>query len=683
MKRKGVATWEKLARYVEASPATWRPFCGRLGVDFCVQVASVGKRRFPSDIVPDSTDSKASASCLCVDFYCAVYLLSLCCNSVLHSQALRTLWDTPVVVKFSALTGLCICNGPIFALGKSYPLRAVNPLYVLVAFTLLLCCSFFLLNLAGSSSFFLACRHYVVLLFLWFWSAACVAWPLGHFVRAQVENNVPETSVSTSRTLGPDDTLSSAKGKASSDQPKQDLPKKSFVYLFKDNRNPNKEITLYKIENQDDMVEIEEEEVDDVIKTWGHALVGYVVGGFPGMAASSKLTSSLKVPTKFQVHKSGWIIFKFNNEEDRQHDPYKIFGRPFILKNMPPLFEFDTCKNTLMPVWVTLLGLPMDLWTEKALAKICSKIGEPLCTDTMTEKRERVSYAWALIEVNVTKELVTEIYIHLPNGNIREQFVIYENVPKFCSFCKMLRYSIDGCKKKKQEVTGGKQKEGAQNQFADGGGKWRSNKNGEGQASSSFLKQGMAMKEPHKKDIASVTQNHPPDGQDPGAAKGKKGDFNSVLYSGDREGHVQVSSYEVRDFMTCCVDLGLGNVQVWFSEGLYANARFLPSGFISDHLSCIVSLFEEPKIHKPNFMFFNMQCEHDLFLGLVEAGWSISVIGTKQYILCYKLKKLKRSLKDLNKKHYGYISSKTEAVKSELKQKQEELHDNPHDEQLK
>ncbi|KAI5683711.1 hypothetical protein M9H77_04939 [Catharanthus roseus] len=35
------------------------------------------------------------------------------------------------------------------------------------------------------------------------------------------------------------------------------------------------------------------------------------------------------------------------------------------------------------------------------------------------------------------------------------------------------------------------------------------------------------------------------------------GDFNSVLSGGDRNGNAHVSSYEVRDFMYCCVDLGL------------------------------------------------------------------------------------------------------------------------------
>ncbi|KAI5670954.1 hypothetical protein M9H77_11318 [Catharanthus roseus] len=465
----------------------------------------------------------------------------------------------------------------------------------------------------------------------------------------QVENegsdtNVPETSVSTSRTLGPNDTLSSAKGEASSDQPKQDLPKKSFVSLFKDNRNPSKGITLYKVENQDDVVELEEEEVHDVIKTWGYALVGYVVGGFPG---------------------------------------------------------------TLMPVWFTLLELPVNLWAEKALAKIYSKIGEPLCTDAMTEKRERVSYAQTLIEVDVTKELATEVYIKLPNGNSREQFVIYENVPKFCSFCKMLGHSIDGCKKKEQEVTGGTERRGS--------------------------KSGMAMKEPHKKNIASVTQNYPPDGQDPGTAKGKEGnkvgnkeapgdsikdkeqgrqptqnptiglaatgvntnekDEEVLETTPTKEGDpptaaIPKKSLHWHDFMTCYVDLGLVDInstgtfftwtnnqtwskieramcnQVWFSEGLYANARFLLSGFISDHSSCLVSLFEEPKIHKLSFMFFNMWCEDDLFLGLVETEVEKILEGFEQEPL------------------WAYFS-KSEAAKLELKQKQEELHDNLHDEQLK
>ncbi|KAI5649510.1 hypothetical protein M9H77_35515 [Catharanthus roseus] len=63
----------------------------------------------------------------------------------------------------------------------------------------------------------------------------------------------------------------------------------------------------------------------------------------------------------------------------------------------------------------------MDLWNEKALAKICSKIGKTLSTDAMIEKKKRVPYVWALIEVDIAKELVKEIYIQMTNGNTGEK----------------------------------------------------------------------------------------------------------------------------------------------------------------------------------------------------------------------------------------------------------------------
>ncbi|KAI5675421.1 hypothetical protein M9H77_06371 [Catharanthus roseus] len=99
------------------------------------------------------------------------------------------------------------------------------------------------------------------------------------------------------------------------------------------------------------------------------------------------------------------------------------------------------------------------------------------------------------------------------------------------------------------------------------------------------------------------------------------GDFNSVRYSKDREGQVQVPSYEIRDFMSYCVDLGLVDIN--------ATGTF--------------------------FTWTNKQT------------WS----------------KTDRSLKNLGKKHYGHISAKAEVAKSKLKQKQKELHDNPYDEQPK
>lgn len=54
-----------------------------------------------------------------------------------------------------------------------------------------------------------------------------------------------------------------------------------------------------------------------------------------------------------------------------------IYGRPLILKNMPPFFKFKHCTNTVVPVWVNLPSLQLDLWNKHALPKICSKIRNP------------------------------------------------------------------------------------------------------------------------------------------------------------------------------------------------------------------------------------------------------------------------------------------------------------------
>lgn len=128
---------------------------------------------------------------------------------------------------------------------------------------------------------------------------------------------LPETSQSVSKTLGTEDTQSYAKVDVTADQVKEDFSKKSFASLFKDNRNPSKGISLFKVESQEDVVEIEYDEVDDVIETWGYALAGYVDRGFPGTATITWLTSSWKITNKFHVHKSSCLVFCFDNKVDR------------------------------------------------------------------------------------------------------------------------------------------------------------------------------------------------------------------------------------------------------------------------------------------------------------------------------------------------------------------------------
>ncbi|KAI5677890.1 hypothetical protein M9H77_08840 [Catharanthus roseus] len=157
-------------------------------------------------------------------------------------------------------------------------------------------------------------------------------------------------------------------------------------------------------------------------------------GNFSGWFLAWVLGSCLKCSISTAQHTAYFFAYCFDSEADKQRildgGLYMIYSRPLILKNMPNLFEYGTCTHTVVLVWVTLPSLPVDLWNAQGLGKICSKIGNPLCSDAMTGRKERIFYARVLVEVDMAKELVSKVTIKLPYGNRREQHVIYENFPK-------------------------------------------------------------------------------------------------------------------------------------------------------------------------------------------------------------------------------------------------------------
>jgi hypothetical protein len=100
----------------------------------------------------------------------------------------------------------------------------------------------------------------------------------------------------------------------------------------------------------------------------------------------------------------------------------------------------------MIPVWVKLRSLPLELWNQRALGKIFSKVGKPICTDQLTASRGRISYARVLVEVDAAKELVKEVSFKLPDGLMFHQDIEYDFSPKFCSHCKMIGHSLHDCK---------------------------------------------------------------------------------------------------------------------------------------------------------------------------------------------------------------------------------------------
>jgi len=271
---------------------------------------------------------------------------------------------------------------------------------------------------------------------------------IGNLVAQQVLDEMPHsdpTAIGVNRGGGSKAKVSSARVEEKGVGSEKMAP---WVNLFKDNRNLGTGIKLHEVVVDGDLVQLDEEDIDEVV---GICLVGLFTGKFPGVRAVQSLQGKWKVECKHWIHRSGWILFEFQSEEDRlkvlNGGPYFAYGSNLMLKILPPCFRFGSEEMTTVPTWIQLPDLPFDCWTERALSKIVSKVGIPITTDKLTRTCDRISFARVLVEVDVSKDLVTSVEVKLPTGVIYDQLVVFESTPKYCKKCKTFGHGDVGCNK--------------------------------------------------------------------------------------------------------------------------------------------------------------------------------------------------------------------------------------------
>ncbi|KAL0340373.1 UNVERIFIED_CONTAM: hypothetical protein Sradi_4554100 [Sesamum radiatum] len=152
--------------------------------------------------------------------------------------------------------------------------------------------------------------------------------------------------------------------------------KTSFAGLFSTNRKLTTENKLMKFTVEDGTLTLESNNLIDAPTKLGFCLVGYIASKFLGLKAIRALSQSWGA--SFQQHDSGWLIFRFACDEDKQRilaeGPYFIYGRSLLLKNMPNCFVFKEDDNNLTPVWAILPLFPLECWHLNALGKIGSRL---------------------------------------------------------------------------------------------------------------------------------------------------------------------------------------------------------------------------------------------------------------------------------------------------------------------
>nr|XP_027093532.1 uncharacterized protein LOC113713923 [Coffea arabica] len=109
-------------------------------------------------------------------------------------------------------------------------------------------------------------------------------------------------------------------------------------------------------------------------------------------------------------------------------------------------------ESSLVPVWVTLLPLPIHYFDKHSLFSILSPVGRPLFLDLATAAGTRPSVARVCVEIDVAKLVVPRVWIAVEGESGFWQSIVPENIPPYCSICSRLGHSHVECKKNLDKV---------------------------------------------------------------------------------------------------------------------------------------------------------------------------------------------------------------------------------------
>ncbi|XP_058783376.1 uncharacterized protein LOC131658056 [Vicia villosa] len=276
----------------------------------------------------------------------------------------------------------------------------------------------------------------------------------------QPSNLQSSVSASSSRKVDDDavnETMEEAKSKES---PETLVPnRKLWVDILKDNRNPAKGRSMKYIAPKSIEggceVAIEEADIVDEIQFGRPSLVLYALGCELSMHAVKNFMSKnwyfVQLPDMY-YHEEGYFILRFNSFKDRDDvlmkGPYSIRNMPLLIREWRPEFNLQTDLLRTLPIWVKLPNLPLYLWGETSLNKIGSALGVPIVTDECTANRLRISYARIMVEMDITKDLPSEIIIRDNHGEKMRQAIEYEWRPVFCGSCQKFGHNCDKPKPK-------------------------------------------------------------------------------------------------------------------------------------------------------------------------------------------------------------------------------------------
>ncbi|KAL2923736.1 Photosystem I assembly protein Ycf3 [Bienertia sinuspersici] len=118
--------------------------------------------------------------------------------------------------------------------------------------------------------------------------------------------------------------------------------------------------------------------------------------------------------------------------------------------------------------------------------------------------------------------------------------------------------------------------------------------------------------------------------------------------------------------------------EAWLETFSKVNATFLPEG-ISDHCPALVRIMNDDSEGKKPFKYYRMWREAKGFKEKVRMAWEGHDQGTSMYKLTRKLKRVKESMKELNRLGFCSIQADAHKAYQQLILTQKQVHNSPKD----
>ncbi|KAL2930019.1 LINE-1 retrotransposable element ORF2 protein [Bienertia sinuspersici] len=402
-----------------------------------------------------------------------------------------------------------------------------------------------------------------------------------------------------------------------------------------------------------DIACITADDIQPEVDYWKTSIVGFVIGANPpGNVMDGffrRIWKEHGVDKVITIDR-GTFLIRFNTLEQR--DRVLAMGRvffdykPVILK--PWHIDMDLTKEDIqrIPIWVKL-NLHFKYWGQNCLARIMKPVGTLIKVDSMTANRDRLQDARCMIEVKVDQVFPEEVKFRNEKNDIIDVGIKYEWKPESCKKCKKLGHDETQCYIKEKTSKEKKiwQKKG-------------------------LVQQGTVIpsKEPNR---AKLNRCDGTEGTDPTIInQAQVGQDEDRMTPYQRE-EVQVTD----DRVWSKVDRVMAN-EKWLELFQDANAVFLTEG-CSDHCPALLRMnFEVGKGRKP-FKYFQMWQQAPNYSQRIQQAWEGEVKGTAMFQVTQKLKRVKTSLKELNKKGFNNLQAEETRTYQEMVEIQETLHREP------